>query len=70
MNRLENEFAGEITVRHFDVNQPENAQIQQAYNLRGYPTFAVLDAEGILVKQYFGVVDEGILRQALQAVVP
>lgn len=70
VNRLENEFAGEITVQRLDVNQPENAEIQQAYNLRGHPTFAVLNGSGEVVNRYFGVVDEIVLRQDMQAIAP
>jgi putative thioredoxin len=66
---LENDFAGLITVLQLDANQPENAQLQQQYGLRGHPTFVVLDMNGRPVQTFIGPQPEEILREAITAVI-
>lgn len=70
VHRLESEFDGEVVIHRLDVDQPDNAQIQRAYDMRGHPTFALLDQNGEVANRYFGVVDEGILRQDMEKLIP
>jgi thioredoxin-like negative regulator of GroEL len=66
---LEKEFAGQITVARLDADEEENGQLQQQYGLRGHPTFAVLDRNGRVVQTFIGPQAEGVLHEALTAVI-
>ncbi len=70
VNGLAEEFAGEIEVRQLNVEEPDNAAVQTAYNLRGHPTIALINNDGEKVQQFFGVVDEAALRTALEQLAP
>lgn len=65
---LEEEFSGQVSVRRLDAAQPENAELQSQYGLRGHPSFATLDASGRVVELLFGPQEEVVLRQAMNTI--
>lgn len=66
---LESDFAGQVIVLQLDANDPDNARLQQQYNVRGHPAFVVLDAGGRVQQTMIGPQTEAALREALDAVV-
>jgi thioredoxin-like negative regulator of GroEL len=66
---LEKEFAGQVTVAQLDADEEENGRLQQQYGLRGHPTFAVLDRNGRIVQTFIGPQTEGVLHEAITAVI-
>ena len=46
---LEDEFEEQIAVIQLDAAQKANAELQNQYDLRGHPSFAVLDSNGRVV---------------------
>lgn len=69
VNRLEEEFEDQVTVLQLDVGQQANAELQSQYDLRGHPSFVVLDGDGLVVQRFLGPQTEGALRQAMLTVV-
>ena len=67
---LEDEFAGRVSFHRLNVEEPEQAQIQQQYGLRGHPSAVILDADGQPTTQFVGIVEVERLREALTAVLP
>lgn len=70
VNGLEADFEGQIDVIRLNVEEADNARIQQAFGLRGHPSAAVLDAEGEVTHRFFGAESAETLRAALQDVAP
>ena len=62
---LEEEFGGQVSIIRLDAAQPENAELQNQYGLRGHPSFATLDASGQIADLFFGPQEEALLRQAM-----
>ena len=69
MDGLSEEFAGQAAVLQLNAAEQANAELQSRYDVRGHPTFIVLDGEGRVVQRLFGSQSEAVLRQALQQVV-
>ena len=46
MHGLENEFAEQINFVRLNVDQPDQARIQQSYGMRGHPSVVILDGDG------------------------
>ncbi len=65
---LEEEFSGQVSVTRLDAAQPDNAELQSQYGLRGHPSFAILDTSGQISELFFGPQEEAKLRQAMAAV--
>lgn len=70
MNGLETEFAGEINFVKLNVGRPENARIQQEYEMRGHPSAVILDRDGQVVQRYFGEETAETLRAMLNGLAP
>lgn len=70
VNGLEEAFGGQVGFHRLNVEEPEQAQIQQQYGLRGHPSVVILDAAGQPAAQFVGVVEVERLREALTAVIP
>ncbi len=62
---LEEEFAGQLTVSRLNAADPETVQLQQAYGLRGHPSFAVVDGNGTPSQIFVGLQSEDDLRDAI-----
>jgi peroxiredoxin len=58
-------FVDELSLS-FDVLFDPQAEIQQLYRVRGYPTTYLIDAEGIIRVQKIGLLTEGELDDFLQ----
>lgn len=65
MNGLKTEFDGRAAVVRLNVADSDNAQMQQQLNMRGHPTFAVLDAQSQVTASFIGPQTTDVLRQAL-----
>jgi hypothetical protein len=68
VDRLGEEFEDQVTIVQLNAGQPANAELQSQYDLRGHPSFAVLDGDGQVVQRLFGPQAEGVLRQAVMSV--
>lgn len=68
MDGLETEFAGRVNFVRLNVDEPEQARIQQSYGMRGHPSIVVLDASGQPNHRYFGAEEAETLRFALSEV--
>ncbi len=49
IEEIEQQYAGQVTVLYYNVDEPENRVISQKYQVRAIPTLVFLDANG---KQY------------------
>lgn len=68
---LSDEFAGRATVQQLSAAEQANAELQAQYDVRGHPSFVILDGEGRVVQRFFGPQTEETLHLALeQAVEP
>ncbi|MDX1413753.1 MAG: hypothetical protein R3293_06150 [Candidatus Promineifilaceae bacterium] len=65
---LEREFAGRANVVQLDAAEAGNEHLQQAFGLRGHPSFVILDADGRVQQTFIGPQTAEILRAALRAV--
>lgn len=68
MDRLGEEFEDLVAVVQLNAGQMANADLQSQYDLRGHPSFAVLDGDGQVVQRLFGPQAEDVLRQAMLSV--
>lgn len=68
VNGLEEEFAGRVALQRLDANDSANVPLQATYEVRGHPSFVVLDESGEVMKRFLGPQDEATLRTAMQAV--
>jgi thioredoxin-like negative regulator of GroEL len=67
---LEAEYGEQINFVRLNVEIPENERIQQGYGLRGHPSVAILDADGVMVQGVFGAETAVNLRTYLDQIVP
>lgn len=65
---LEDEFVGAVSVVRLDADEPVNAQIQTRLGVRGHPSFAVLDSEGMVAQRFLGPQTVGVLHEAMATV--
>jgi protein-disulfide isomerase len=70
VNGLEEEFAGQVTVKQLDASLPENVQLQAEYGVRGHPSFIVLNGNGIVIQTYIGPQPEETLREVMLVAAP
>ncbi|MFZ1399463.1 MAG: hypothetical protein WAS33_21330 [Candidatus Promineifilaceae bacterium] len=68
MDGLEAEFGNEINFERLNAVEPAVLQLQQTYGLRGHPSVAILDADGVVIARYFGPETAEKLRGELTAV--
>ena len=55
---LENEYRDRMNFVYLDVDDPANREFMQTLGRRAQPEFYLLDAEGNVLKQWFGIVPE------------
>ena len=69
VERLKQEYAGKIEFRRYvDSGDPVGDRLAQQFNVQYVPTFVFVNADGSLSGQpIVGGVDEGVLRQRLDA---
>jgi thioredoxin-like negative regulator of GroEL len=66
---LSEEFEGQVSVVQLNAAQEANARMQNQWGLRGHPSFAVLDANGSIVQQFFGPQPAATLREAMESII-
>jgi thioredoxin-like negative regulator of GroEL len=65
---LSDEFEGRATVLQLNAAEQTNEELQARYDVRGHPSFVVLDGDGRVVQRFFGPQAVEILRQELEQV--
>ena len=65
---LSAEFAGRATVLQLNAAEQANEELQARYDVRGHPSFVVLDGDDRAIERFFGPQAEETLRQALEQV--
>jgi thioredoxin-like negative regulator of GroEL len=55
---LDAEYSGRVNVVYLDIDDPQNAEIKKELGFRVQPHFVLLDAEGKVIQQWVGPVDE------------
>jgi thioredoxin-like negative regulator of GroEL len=66
---LRNEFRGRADVVRLNAAEAANEVLQARYDVRGHPSFVVLDGAGQAAQRFFGPQTAEVLRQALAQVV-
>ena len=66
MDRLENQFNEQVDFFRLDVDNPEARSVLQEFNIRQRSTYALIDAEGNVVKLWIGYLDEDMVAAELQ----
>lgn len=69
VNGLEIDYKGQVSIEKLNAALPEIAEIQNQWDLRGHPSFAVLDSDGRVVVRFLGPQSEETLREAIELVV-
>jgi hypothetical protein len=67
---LEAEFGDEMIFTRLDANVAENAGRQTALGVRGHPSIAIVNADGVVTARFFGPEDVEILRKAIEEACP
>ena len=69
VDRLRNEFAGRVDVKLMDTGSgdPEVERLGQQLGLEYVPTFVFTGADGTVVEQVVGTMDESAFRAKIQA---
>ena len=63
---LSDEFEGRAAVLQLNAAEQANADLQVLYDVRGHPSFAILDDSGQVSQRFFGPQSEETLRLALE----
>lgn len=53
---LEDEYGQQLDFVYYDIDAPESEEAMQEYNFRVQPHFILLDAEGVVLQEWFGLV--------------
>lgn len=65
VNGLEDEYDDRITFQRLNAAEEGQALFQQ-YNLRGHPSYVILDTRGEVVWRFAGQTSRATLRQAIE----
>lgn len=65
---LEQEWGNKVDFVYLDIDDPRTASFKQALGYRYQPHIFLLDGDGMILRQWIGFVQEGDLREGLQAV--
>ena len=69
MNGIEAEFEGQVSVVRLNAAEPDNAQLQTEYGVRGHPSVVILDESGHVAQRFVGAQSLETLRAALDEAV-
>ncbi len=67
VHRLEQRYAGKIRFVYLDTDDPAVRSVMREMNVLGHPYFVLLDAQGEIVDEWYGVVTEKQLTRAFDA---
>jgi thioredoxin-like negative regulator of GroEL len=67
---LEVKYHEDVRFVYLDIDDDRTIRFKQALNYRYQPHIFLLDGEGRVVESWVGYVEESILNQALQNIVP
>lgn len=67
VNGLDEEFEGRVSTYQLNAAQEANEKLQNQWDLRGHPTFALIDVNNSVVQRLFGPQPEAVLREAMEA---
>lgn len=59
MDRLKAEFGDEITFIDLNIDDPAAREVMRDYGFRGRSEYALVDANGDIVRRWFGPLNEG-----------
>ncbi len=63
---LENEYSDEIEFVYVDIDDPESQAYKDQYGFRVQPHFFLVDENGEVITQWFGMVAEDTFKEAFQ----
>jgi thioredoxin 1 len=66
IEEIESEFAGQLVVEKIDVDQTENQEKVQAYQVGAMPTY-IIEKDGQVVEQFIGAQSKSTLVNALKS---
>lgn len=66
VNGLEMEYEDTIIFEQVDANSPSGRAAMNQYEVRGHPSYVILDQMGNMVWQYTGQTDSAFLSNQLQ----
>ena len=58
MDRLEQQFEGQVDFFHLDVDLPETREVRHTYGLTRRSQYALVDAEGNVIQTWIGPLNE------------
>ena len=68
VDRLKGDYEGTVEFRLVDADKdPEANALMAKYGAQYVPTFVLLNSDGSVSKQFVGVVEEAVIREALDA---
>lgn len=67
VNGLADDYADTLNVYRLNAAEPDVLALQQQYGVRGHPSFALLDSDGMVMQRFLGPQDEQLLREAIEA---
>ncbi len=69
VNGLDEEFEGRVSTFRLNAAEEANEKLQNQWDLRGHPTFALIDMNDRIVQKLFGPQPEAVLREAMETLV-
>lgn len=66
VNGLADDYADTLNVYRLNAAESDVLVLQQQYGVRGHPSFALLDSEGVVIQRFLGPQDEQLLRVAVE----
>jgi thiol-disulfide isomerase/thioredoxin len=67
VHQLEADYWGRIDFIYLDRENSANAELVQRFGVRGQPVLFLLDAQGQIIQQWYGRVDESELSSAFES---
>ena len=67
MNRINDQYSGDIDVFYLDVDDPSTSEIVQPFGVRARSTYVLLDANGERVTFWSGPLNEQTVQASIDA---
>lgn len=65
MNRLADEYKGDVYVHYIDIDDRRNSRLVNEYGARSIPFIVILNDQGKIIASFRGVTSERLLRDAI-----